>query len=209
MSQLSELCPTLLRWRLREATRPQHDAVERCLSIHEQTTSTGDYCRLLQNMWGFYSPLENALLRLNWRGSDIVIDDRCKSGWLKSDLMDLGHELQHIDKLPQCSAIPIIDSVPRGLGALYVVEGATLGGQVIVRQLAPELGIGPVFAGRFFSSYGAAVSRMWLSYLTALQKVGCDRDGTLQSNARRLKRSVRCKRGSKMRTECVTATARK
>jgi len=176
MPRVPETCQKSLRWRLREATRPQHDAVEDYLAVLDRMLSTSEYRRLLERMWGFYTPLEKALLRLNWPESGIVIAERCKSGWLRSDLTDLGYETQQIDRLPQCSAIPIVDSVPKGLGVLYVLEGATLGGQVILRQLAPDLGIGPSFAGRFYASYGADVGRKWRSYLTALDAVGRCRD---------------------------------
>ena len=38
--------------------------------------------------------------------------------------------------LPLCPTLPPLDTLPRLLGAMYVMEGSTLGGQVIARQLA-------------------------------------------------------------------------
>ncbi len=52
------------------------------------------------------------------------------------------------------------------LGCLYVLEGATLGGQVISRHLA-KLGIGPENGGRFFNGYGARTGEMWKSFQTS------------------------------------------
>jgi heme oxygenase len=47
------------------------------------------------------------------------------------------------------------------LGATYVVEGATLSGQVIVKALSADLNLTPGAGLAFFSSYDAEVGRMW------------------------------------------------
>jgi heme oxygenase len=51
------------------------------------------------------------------------------------------------------------------VGCLYVLEGATLGGQFISRHLA-TLGIGPANGGLFFHGYGAKTGEMWKSFQT-------------------------------------------
>jgi heme oxygenase len=43
------------------------------------------------------------------------------------------------------------------IGTLYVIEGATLGGEVISRCLKSHLELGPDSGGRFFHGYGDAV----------------------------------------------------
>ena len=52
----------------------------------------------------------------------------------------------------------------QALGCLYVLEGATLGGQIISRQLEERLAIDAGHGGRFFASYGAAVGEMWQAF---------------------------------------------
>jgi heme oxygenase len=42
-----------------------------------------------------------------------------------------------------------------------VLEGATLGGQIIDRHLRQSLGIEPATGGAFFHGYGAQVGPMW------------------------------------------------
>ncbi len=52
--------------------------------------------------------------------------------------------------------------MPEALGCLYVLEGATLGGQVIVRRLRdlPR----EALLSAFFTSYGQDVGAMWQAY---------------------------------------------
>jgi heme oxygenase len=54
------------------------------------------------------------------------------------------------------------------LGTAYVLEGATLGGQIITRHLQQELGIQPECGGAFFHSYGASVAPMWREFVEVL-----------------------------------------
>ena len=71
-----------------------------------------------------------------------------------------------------CPDVPRLETVARGLGALYVIEGSTLGGQIILRALQPHLGISSDNGGRFYASYGTQISAMWRSYISALENAG-------------------------------------
>lgn len=54
------------------------------------------------------------------------------------------------------------------LGYLYVIEGSTLGGRVILKQLENNSALQTTQAVQFFSGYGANTGRMWKSFLEAL-----------------------------------------
>jgi heme oxygenase len=54
-------------------------------------------------------------------------------------------------------------------GGLYVTEGATLGGQIISRQLEQMLGLSARRGAAFFTSYGLQVGSMWRSFCATLQ----------------------------------------
>ena len=73
-----------------------------------------------------------------------------------------------MDALPRCPALPTIGGIPEALGCLYVMEGATLGGQIIRRQAASRLGLGPSSGCSFFSAYGEQVGPMWRAFRAAL-----------------------------------------
>ncbi len=47
---------------------------------------------------------------------------------------------------------------------MYVVEGSTLGGQVLSRHFADRLGVSPDRGGGFFHGYGEATGRMWMAF---------------------------------------------
>ena len=53
------------------------------------------------------------------------------------------------------------DSTHTCLGALYVLEGATLGGQVLRREMAQRLGVNADNGGAFLDVYGAETGRRW------------------------------------------------
>jgi heme oxygenase len=177
LSELGALIPVAtgsLRWRLREATRTEHDAIEDCLGLHKRALTLVEYTSLLKTYFGFYQPLERDLALIDWPAGSIAMSARRKAGWLASDLADLGLDDEHITSLPLCRTRRPLVTVNDGLGALYVLEGATLGGQQIMRRLGPALGISASYAGRFFSSYGASTGPMWRSFLVSLEEAGRD-----------------------------------
>ena len=63
-------------------------------------------------------------------------------------------------RLPPCPALPPLASLPQLLGAMYVVEGSTLGGQVLARQLTK----GGLDLGRYFTGYGALTGPRWKAF---------------------------------------------
>lgn len=75
-------------------------------------------------------------------------------------------------RLPTCPGFPLLDTIPRALGCAYVLEGATLGGAVILRHLGRTLGVTRERGGAFFGSYGSASGPMWKEFCGAL--AACD-----------------------------------
>jgi heme oxygenase len=161
-----------VRFRLQRATQDLHRSVERHFALTGRIWTEDTYRALLQRLWGIYSPLERALTRLDWQDSGIVMRDRCKLFWLNADLSHLGMDQTAIARLEICRDLPQIEGPAVGLGALYVLEGATLGGQVILRTLQPQLGISPQAGGQFFASYGRDIGEKWRDYLASLEQFG-------------------------------------
>jgi heme oxygenase len=61
-----------------------------------------------------------------------------------------------------------VDSAARALGALYVLEGSTLGGAFLVVHLARTLGISPTAGASGLAPYGNALREMWVAYADAV-----------------------------------------
>ncbi len=149
--------------RLKDDTRCHHEALERQLDLLDPTLTTARYVVLLMRFYGFYAPIEARLARVpGLHALGLDFDARRKTPLLVQDLTHFGqHE---IDQIARCADLPALDSVDHALGCLYVLEGATLGGQIIIRHLRERIGIGATLGGCFFASYGAHVGRMWKAF---------------------------------------------
>jgi len=79
-----------------------------------------------------------------------------------ADLKSCGLTDAQINALPlaPADALPF-DEPSAALGILYVIEGSTLGGQVIAKRIREKLNLTPDLGGHYFSSYGANVMPTW------------------------------------------------
>lgn len=152
--------------RLRTETRAEHDAIESALGLMDNQLTRDQYGRRLEQFYGFYRPLEERLLDCRaafepW----LDIAERLKAPLLLADLEALGRAPGA--SLPLCTSLPNLDGPPECFGCLYVLEGATLGGQLISRHMAQQLNITPSAGGRFFDGYGPRTVRMWQEFRRA------------------------------------------
>jgi len=149
----------MLFQRLREETRDLHEQIEQQLPVLQSDFTLERYYALLRRYLAFYTPVEDELTRLRSLGLSMFTEDRRKCPLLLRDL----NQVSQPDYLP-CSAVPRLQSVSRGIGCMYVLEGSTLGGQIISRHLRQKLGITPDNGGAFFASYGADLGRRWSEF---------------------------------------------
>lgn len=155
--------------RLRLETRSDHDKLDHH-PLMEVLMSPGltlpHYQDLLGKFLGFYQPLEPILGRFkHWSLLGIDLDERRKTPWLLQDLACL--KVKAAD-FPLCSEPDWILDEASALGTFYVMEGSTLGGQVISRHVAAQLGLSREHGLAFFSSYGEAVGARWRETREAL-----------------------------------------
>jgi heme oxygenase (biliverdin-IX-beta and delta-forming) len=168
--------PSSLRFRLREATAEAHRRVEASMALTERCSDRASYSALLADLLGLYAPIEAGLAAVEWGGLGIDVAQRAKAPWLRADLMALGHSSRDIAALPSATQLPSILCPADAFGVFYVLEGATLGGQLILRQIIPSLGVTENAGARFFASYGADVGERWRSFTAALTAYGdCER----------------------------------
>lgn len=165
---------------LREGTRDQQRALEAALPLMRPSFTPSEYIGLLQRLYGYYEPLERAL------GANAPFvrslgdwPRRKKSHLIEADLLSLGEQARAVAK----SAVPEFRTSPAAYGAAYILESATLGGQVISLNIRRKFGYTPGNGGSFFSSYGDDVGSMWLQFQTALiaQSTAANREETLRS----------------------------
>lgn len=149
--------------KLKEATRDQHEALENVVDVMNKTFSIEDYKELITKFYSFYAAVEPTLPAAELSAAGFDVEPRRKTPLLERDLKHLGI-LESARNAPPFTDIPTLDTAAKAFGGIYVMEGATLGGQVITRQLKEHLGITPDNGGAFFNSYGANVGPMWNAF---------------------------------------------
>lgn len=155
--------------RLKLATRERHAAIESRSVLLDPQLSLPAYRDSLTRFFGYYAPLEIRLSdALISHGADIAYDERYKCPQLRRDLVTLGAAPQKLAQIPQCQALPDLTTPAKLFGCLYVIEGATLGGQIITRHLRASLGLTPESGAAFFSGYGERTGSRWKEFCNHL-----------------------------------------
>jgi heme oxygenase len=146
---------------LQAHTATAHARLEARLSSCGWLASTATYAAMLERWLGFYSEVEPELA--DWAGClpGLALAQRDKTVLLVEDLLALGRTTVEIERVPHVSEHPRLDDPRRALGALYVLEGATLGGKVIEREVKRRLGLDRRRGTAFFGAYGSDVARRW------------------------------------------------
>lgn len=161
----------MLMQQLKTETRDLHDQVERNPMMAQLMTpqlTREAYQAVLERLLGLHEPFEAHLHRqVDALPADLNLEARRKTPWLVADLKAIGHTDASLQALPRWEGwLP--ESVGESLGALYVLEGATLGGKVISKQIHRTLGITPETGLRFYTSYGDALGPMWKTFMKAI-----------------------------------------
>jgi len=84
-------------------------------------------------MWGFCDALERRASGGSVTQALPDYESRRKLPLLSQDLVALGASAEELDRLPRCQGLPACDEPAAAMGYLYVMEGATLGGQMLLR----------------------------------------------------------------------------
>lgn len=151
---------------LRTATAARHLALEARLPLTHSRLDLDTYTRIIKAYYGFHLPLQQAMER--FLAPQAIDPARQKIQALIKDLHALGLSDTQIHALPRCSALPAIDTIAQLLGVMYVMEGATLGGQVLRRIIADRLGVDAESGGEFLDVYGRDTGRLWKAFLKQL-----------------------------------------
>ncbi len=167
--------------RLRAAAAELHREVEGLLGFPQTIANLSSYRACLVSYYRLYSPTEASLWAFaDWPRIGIQADDRRQLPRLARDLQAL-----QIDPLLCPGAtrgwLPPIPDFPHALGVFYVLEGSTLGGQIILRHLRAVLGESLDGADTFFNGHGPRTGAMWSAARVAVDAYGekhpedCDR----------------------------------
>jgi heme oxygenase len=167
--------------RLRAGTASAHRLLEHDLDLLRPPLSQTRFSHLLQRFWGFHLIWEAAL----GRHADLaeVWARRSRLELLRRDLLALGLSESEIEALPRCAAAADLATSPvAALGSIYVLEGSTLGGQLITRALEgcdwlPPCGL------RYFDPYRGETGLMWRRFQAHLRSASTPADPVIERAA--------------------------
>lgn len=147
---------------LKDRTRAQHERAEAALNLLDPGLTPERYRDVLRALYALYAPLCAQIEP--WLGTHEALHWTARRD---AKLLALTRDLRALDAtLPTPRALPPMPGEAHAWGALYVLEGATLGGQVLRRHLAGRVGEAAL---AFFSSYGAQVGSRWKAFGAALE----------------------------------------
>lgn len=153
---------------LREATRASHHSIDHhplLAPLVKPSLTLKHYHYVLQVMEWILVPIHARILE---KLSEFAPDQNYRFGdrpaWLKEDLASLGFA-----KLPVPDVFaewhgPTMTTPASLVGALYVIEGSALGGQVIARQLKNSIDVAPGQGASFFYGLGPDTMGHWGAY---------------------------------------------
>jgi heme oxygenase len=171
------------RMALRKATHAAHARLEEnaCMRrLMAADVAINDYALVLQAFAAWHGPLEHLLSDLPMVDPDAA-RRQSKAQWLMADLAALA--ANYGTTLSKTSVDGVLGlerpkDTAAMLGMAYVVEGATLGGEIISRHLKKSFGSD--IPMRFFTAYGAERSIMWQRFQFLLDQYISNRE-TLQT----------------------------
>jgi heme oxygenase (biliverdin-IX-beta and delta-forming) len=143
---------------LKHVTRHAHADLEKLvIEKIRQVHSPAGYLQLLDIFYGFYKPVEEKIDAFIDHSHLPDFNQRRKSVSLLQDMQHLTADASGM----LCADLPEITSPAQSLGALYVLEGSTLGGAIICKLLKKEMGEHAPQGFLFFNGYGASTMQMW------------------------------------------------
>lgn len=127
--------------------------------------SVQDYLQILSWFYSFFGGLE--ILVDNFIRSSELEDylQRRKASNLKNDILSFKGTCP---ELASGMELPLIQNWEEALGALYVMEGSTLGGPIIAGFMRRQLDWAGKEGFSFFECYGDNTQAMWLRFKSAL-----------------------------------------
>jgi heme oxygenase len=172
--------PTLPE-RLRTETLSLHRQIE---SVIKTPGTIAELRGALARFYGFVAPWEEKIA-IGIAPLREALGNRDKTHLLISDLKNLGMSEVEIRALPLCSHLPSVATLSAAMGSMYVLEGSTLGGQLLTRHVESTLGLKDLRGYSYYASYGRDVGVMWRGFKDLLTRLpGESADEVLRSAQR-------------------------
>lgn len=154
---------------LRTRTMPAHKSLEEVplsARIVQQDVTKEEYARYIELMYPVHADAEQNIYPVL---RDIVpnIEERKKASHIKNDLAYINLLLTTAEERPLTAKMTNM-SQAFALGVMYVIEGSTLGGRVILKNIQPALQLDEDNGASYFAGYKANTGIYWKNFLEAL-----------------------------------------
>ncbi len=150
--------------RLRRETFKAHERVEGAVPLMAATLTRVEYVRCLERLYGVVAAWEEAAAVAAPEWLRAMLAARRRRQLLERDLAWFGVTAEAAR--PGLAAMPDEASF---LGAMYVMEGSTLGGQLIARHVGSVLGLSAGEGNAFFLGHGSETGAMWREFCEVLR----------------------------------------
>ena len=153
--------------RLKQETLANHTSIEDMLQPSLASIRNHEhYARVLNAFYGYFYPLWE---RIGQFISTDILPDIAERRTTELILKDLDALKMPVQGIKEASRLPAISSVDEALGAMYVMEGSTLGGRYISKMLLKNTDADLVADQvHFFSGYKEETGAKWTGFKTAL-----------------------------------------
>jgi heme oxygenase len=155
---------------IKNETKTHHQALEVMMVRQlKSMRSITDYTDILEIFYSYFGGLEQRIKANLQKG--FTIDERRKAGDLAADLTHFGAS---IPELAKENDLPEIENHLQAIGALYVIEGSTLGGKYISQMISKQLEQADDAGLSFFNGYGENTMAMWSDFQEYMNKQAKD-----------------------------------
>ena len=157
---------------LRRETAADHLAVEGAVPLMHDALTTTEYVSCLHRIYGVVATWEETAARIAPAWLQPTFAARQRKPLLERDLAFFGETADHESR----PMLPGIDNLPSLLGAMYVMEGSTLGGQFIARHVEARLHLTEGNGNAYFRGHGQQTGPMWKEFCETLKTTVPDAD---------------------------------
>ena len=176
--------------RLRQATAADHAGTEDAVPLMSPTLTRSEYVDMLRRFYRIVRAWDAWADAHAPEDLRAMVAVRRRASLLADDLQTMGER-----------AAPAEDDVPHGrmaatavdgdsravfLGRMYVMEGSTLGGQLLARHVEVQLGLEPGHGDSYFAGYGDHTGQRWREFKALLEALPESEADTVIASAKNM-----------------------
>jgi heme oxygenase len=165
----------MLQEKLKAQTAELHTELEKIMFVGEimqRTLTPNQYQQILLSNYLIHRDYEQKIHEqlTPQNAQALQISERMKLEALSKDLKAAGLDIGVVTS-KTISALKDIPNEAFAMGAMYVLEGATLGGSVIAKQLAKNPNFTSDIAFHYYNCYGNQLIPKWQQFLSVLNSL--------------------------------------